>query len=834
MSTPVETEIAARLADDCGGCAERLRDELARHPGVRRIDSSDRGRLRVSYDPDLCSDACLDAAAAEARAVVTNGFAHEQLQVRGMDCADCARTIERAVVGMEGVSFAALNFATAKLQVEYEPDRVTPDRLAERVRSLGYAIAGDDRGGGRRRRRNATAIAAGLVLAAVSIDLAGGPTLLAHAVYAVAIVLAGLPIARAGWIALRTTRRPDMNVLMAAGAIGAAAIGAWLEASLVVLLFSVGQALESRAVDRARRELESLVALSPETARVRTVGAGGAVIDLEIPAADLRVDDLVLVRPGERVAADGVVAEGSSALDESAITGESVPVDRVPGGRVFAGSLNGQGALTIRVDAEPGDSTLARIGRLVTEAKARRSPSERWVDGFARWYTPLVMLAAVIVATVPALAGAASWDASIYDGLALLILACPCALVISTPVSIVSALGRASAAGVLVKGGEHLEAAAAIDTVAFDKTGTLTTGRPRLTTIEPVGGMTDDAVLRIAASVERSSEHPLATAIVSAARERRITLAPVTEFTAMTGVGATGTVDGATVVIGNARVGGPLLDEVAERSMTALEHRGETAVAVVRDGVALGLLGISDTVRPEAAESVAMLTALGVHRTVMLTGDNERTARSVASGIGLTTVRASLLPEEKARAVEGLGGCVMMVGDGVNDAPALAAARVGVAMGSAGSDTAIEVADVALLGDDPRKVAGLIGLARFTRSVVRQNIAFSLATKLVAAGFLAFSALPLWAAVASDVGASLIVVANGLRLLRGTPRAGSLRGAPMLAAAPRHALASAQDRGALIPAPRRALPVVAPAPPTADTCCDHDCCRPEEGSDHGA
>ncbi|MDW5598094.1 cation-translocating P-type ATPase [Conexibacter stalactiti] len=543
---------------------------------------------------------------------------------------------------------------------------------------------------------------------------------------------------------------------------------------------------------------------------------GDAAEEREVAASELRVGDLVVVRPGERLPADGLVAEGRSAVDQAAITGESVPVDVAPGDRVFAGTLNAHGLLAIRVERAPGDTTLARIGRLVAEAQARRAPAERWVDAFARVYTPAVIALAVLVAAVPPLAWDASFDGSFYSALALLILACPCALVLSTPVTIVSALGRASAAGVLVKGGEQLERAAAIRTVAFDKTGTLTAGRPRVVSVVPLGGedrhfaplhgvQSDappadadaDELLATAAALEQGSEHPLAAAIVGAARERGLQLAPVADFAARPGFGATGTVAGHAVAIGKpamfetppagaapADAAGTLVRWAAARA--ALDRAvaaGQTAVLVTRDGLPLGVLGLADPPRAEAAEAVAQLRRLGIDRTVLLTGDNAQAAQAIAAATGIAAVRAEQLPADKAQALQDLGEGVAMVGDGVNDAPALAGAALGVAMGSAGSDTAIEVADVALMGDDPRKVAGLIGLARWTRATVRANVVFSLATKLIAAALLAAGLLPLWGAVLTDVGASLVVVLYGLRLLVAKP-GGRLRGIPVLARVP--------------------------------------------------
>ncbi len=402
-----------------------------------------------------------------------------------------------------------------------------------------------------------TIAATALLLVALVVDLA---TDLPAAWFYGASALVGIgPIARAGVVALVTTRRPEIKLLMTVAAIGAAAIGAWMEAALVVVLFSIGEWLEGRAVARAQRELSSLVALAPERARVRVeaaagalpmAGAGGETTEREVAVAELRVGDVAVVRPGERLPADGTVVEGRSAVDQAAITGESVPVDVAPGAQVYAGTLNAQGLLAVRVERAPGDTTLARIGRLVAEAQARRAPSERWVDAFARVYTPAVIVLAVLVAAVPPLAWGAAFDDSFYAALALLILACPCALVLSTPVTIVSALARASAAGVLVKGGEQLERAAAIEVVAFDKTGTLTAGRPQVVAIEPLAPAGGDELLALAAAVEQGSEHPLAQAILAAARERGVPLEPVADFAAAPGFGARGRVAGALVEVG--------------------------------------------------------------------------------------------------------------------------------------------------------------------------------------------------------------------------------------------------------------------------------------------
>ena len=801
--SPVETvEVPLGLEDDCAACAERLEAGLRDHRGIDSIEPAQSGTaLLVSYDPDRCSLDCLTDTADRLRIDLAHRFEHSILRVSGMDCYDCAQTIERAVCRTPGVSSAAVNFPAARMRVEYEPGTVELSRLKEIVEGLGYQVTSPDGAVPEaprpwwRRRELLTGAAAALTAAALLLDLAAGMGTGARVLYGAAVAVGGWPVARSGIAALRRTRRPDINFLMTIAVAGAMAIDAWLEAALVVVLFSLGEVLEGRAVERARRELAGLVALTPETARVRRshVHSNGDahVEEVEVPASELAVGDLVVVRPGERIPADGLVAEGASAVDQAPITGESTPVDKTAGDPVFAGTLNAQGLLVVGVGSAPGDTALDKIGRLVEEAQARKSPSERWVDRFARAYTPAVIVIAALVVSLPPALGLLAFSDAFYSALALLILACPCALVISTPVSIVSALGRASAAGVLVKGGAYLERAAAIRAVAFDKTGTLTEGRPRLASVEAFDG-DENGLLLLAASIEQGSEHPLARAITAAAAERGLQPMPVEAFEALTGLGARARIDGAQVTVGNPRLfDGTSLDGRPSEALDRLSGLGQTAVLVARDGEPAGVLGIADRPRAEAAEAIVALRRLGIERTVLLTGDNRPTAEAVARSLGVAEVRAELLPEDKAVAVAELGADVAMVGDGVNDAPALAAADLGVAMGSAGSDTAIEAADVALMGDDPRKLAGLVGLARWTRAVVRQNIAFSLGTKAVAAVILAAGALPLWGAVATDVGASLVVVANGLRLLRRAP-AGRLGGAPLLAAPARRSRAASQ------------------------------------------
>lgn len=787
MSAHETLEIPLDEVENCESCAERVTGELVEWDGVDIVKPARHGTaLAIEFDPALCDAASVEKAGTALVADYAARFDHIELGIEGMDCTDCATKIERAVDRLDGVSHADVNFATARMRVEYEKSRIDTGKVAAQVRRLGYqAVADGDPKVDTPSGKFSLGLEERITLAAAALMLVGVAMEVFAQRYAAyfygAAVLVGLPqIARSGVTGLVATRRPDIKFLMTVATIGAGLIGAWLEAALVVVLFSFGELLEGRAVSRARNELSSLVSLAPDTANRLVVS--GQMYE-KVDASDLKVGDQVLVRPGERVSADGVVESGASSIDQAAVTGESVPVDKGEGDRVFAGTLNGEGMLKIRVDREPGDATVAKIARLVAEAQSRKSPSERWVDAFARVYTPIVIELAIVVAILPPIAFGTAFADSLYSALALLILACPCALVLSTPISIVSALARASAAGLLVKGGGVLEQTASIRTVAFDKTGTLTSGRPQVTRIEPIVGSSDE-VLQVAASLEQGSDHPLAVAIVGAANERGLELPVVGDFTAVPGFGARGTAGGKVIEVGRADLFDGRLGRRAAQLLAEVADSGATAVLVVGNGSELGVLGLADVKRPEAAEAVRLLESLGANDTVMLTGDNEQTAKSIAKQVGVKTFRAGLLPDDKTQFIEGLGPGVAMVGDGVNDAPALASAQIGIAMGSAGSDSAIEVADVAIMGDDLRRIPQLIGMARWTRVVVRQNVVFSLGTKLVAAGFLVAGALPLWAAVATDVGASLVVVFNGLRLLVGLPT-GRLRSIPLLPARPK-------------------------------------------------
>jgi Zn2+/Cd2+-exporting ATPase len=610
-------------------------------------------------------------------------------------------------------------------------------------------------------RARSTSASVVLLLAAVAASLAGAPDAVAAALYLLSMAVGGWPIALAAAGALRR-RTLDMNVLMALAAAGAVGIGEYAEGAWVLVLFAVGTALEALALERSRVSMESLLELAPARARLLAPGGEETLVD----AGEVVPGALVRVRPGERLPLDGVVAAGASSVDQAPITGESVPVDKAPGDEVFAGTLNAQGALTVRVTRPAEQSTLSRVAALVEEAQGSRAPAERFVDRFAAVYTPLVFAAALALATVP-LAFGGDADTWLYRALALLIVACPCSLVISVPVAVVSAVGGAARRGILVRGGQALEDLAAVRTVALDKTGTLTLGLPALRSVVALDGLGEGDALRLAAAVERDSEHPLAAALRRAAAERGVVPPAATAFTALPGRGVEAVVDGRSLWAGGPRT-------VRERTgalpaeLRDLERRGETAVALGERDRVLAVFGLADRARPGAAPLAGQLRLAGIERVVMLTGDAEPVARAVAAEAGIDEVRAGLLPEDKLRAVEALEReqPVAMVGDGVNDAPALAAARVGVAMGAAGSDAALQTADVALMSDRLERLPAAIALARRALAVMRFNVAASLVVKGLFVVLAPFGLVTLVVAVAADMGMSLLVTLNALRLLR--------------------------------------------------------------------
>jgi Cd2+/Zn2+-exporting ATPase len=609
-------------------------------------------------------------------------------------------------------------------------------------------------------------VASGAALAVGALlELAGLARAYVVPVYLVAVLSGGTYTARRAVSAARAFSL-DINVLMLIAVVGAMAIGQWAEAATVIFLFALAQQLESRSMERVRHAIRALMDLAPGEALVRDE-AGERLIKVE----DVGIGQTIVVRPGEKIALDGTVSAGESDVNQAPITGESLPVGKEPGDEVFAGTINGHGALDVRVSRLRRDTTMARIINLVEIAQSQRAPAQAFVERFARYYTPAVIVLGALVAILPPLAAGQPFLPWFYRALVLLVISCPCALVISTPVSIVSALAGAARKGVLIKGGIHLERAAGVRSVAFDKTGTLTTGRLEVVDVVPFNGAGPGDVIRLAASLETRSEHPIGAAILRHAAERGVPVAAGDAFTALPGRGAEALVAGRPVVIGNHRLfeeRALCSPEIDERLHT-MALAGRTAVLVAADGKTIGLIGVADRVRDKGRDAIALLREQGIERVVLLTGDNRETAQAIAAELGVDEFKAELLPADKVRVIEQLKrecGLTAMVGDGVNDAPALAAADVGIAMGAAGTDAALETADVALMADDLLKIPYALRLSRATVRNIRENVTLSLGLK---ATFLALAVLglaTLWMAVVADMGASLLVIANGLRLLR--------------------------------------------------------------------
>ena len=745
-------------------------------------------------------------------------MAEKIYRIGGMDCANCAREVQEGVSRLKGVRDVRVDFMTEKMTLDGD---VPFDTLKARVEALGktivkpdqhehddheseddhhhHAASGPTTGGiigfvrylANENETRLALIGGGIILATLLLTLMRLPANSANLIYIGATAIALMPIARSGLKTLFINHDFNINLLMTIAAIGAILIGDTLEAAAVVFLFAVGEALEGFTADRARDSLRGLMELAPATAiRVVTsdlpiMGANPTHFEEIVPVETLKVGDTILVKPGERVAMDGSVISGESVVNQAPITGESMPVRKSAGAEVFAGSINGDGALMVKVTRLAADNTLSRIIRMVEEAQSVRAPSQRMIDKFARWYTPGVVIIAALVALVPPLLfnapfynpadGSQGW---LYRALELLVIACPCSLVISTPVTIISAITAAARRGVLIKGGAHLESLAEVKAIAFDKTGTLTHGRPAVTNIRSVDCATGeqcekcDDVLALASSVEKRSAHPLAKSVVQAAQERGLdtVYAPAEQVATLAGRGVQGQVNGKLVTVGSHN----LFDDQYPHSEALCdwvrqeEAQGQTTMLLSEGDRVRGYIAVADEVRADSRDAIRDLRALGV-QTVMLTGDNKAVAQAVGKSVGVNDVRAELLPADKVDAVNGLlrqYGVVVMVGDGVNDTPALAAATVGVAMGGAGSAQALETADIALMADDLKQLSYAIQLARFARHIIRQNITVSLGLKLAFMLLALAGGASLWLAVFADVGMSLIVTTNGMRPLR--------------------------------------------------------------------
>lgn len=686
-----------------------------------------------------------------------------------MDCHEEVLILERRLKPLAGLEALRADVLGQRVHIQYDAAKLTTSAMVDAVGETGMRMWLEHEepmtyGAGVEWRRWRV-LACGVMLAAGVACQAAGAGPLAAILYLGAAAAGGIDPTRRALTALRS-RSLDINALMVFAVLGALLLGDWLEAASVVFLFALAQWLEVRTMERARQAIRALMDLSPPDALVKRNGQ-----EVRVGIGEVHVGDEIVVRPGEKVPIDGVVVAGQSDVNEAPITGESLPMDKASGDQVYAGTINGRGALEVRVARVGRDTRLARIIHLVETARARRAPIQSFVDRFARWYTPAVIVLALATAVVPPLVSDAALGAWVYRALVLLVVACPCALVISTPVSLVAAMSAAARNGVLIKGGAHLERLAHVRVVAFDKTGTLTTGHLSVTDVIPTSSLGASDVVRYAAAVESRSEHPVGQAIMRRARADAAPMLSASAFMSRPGMGAAADVAGARVIVGNEallELHGVRFDG-QQRVVSERRREGKSAVLVAVDRKTVGVIALADRPRHSAREAIELLRAQGVRRVAMLTGDHVETAHAIAAELDIDECHSALLPEQKHSLIGSLRdghGMVVMVGDGVNDAPALAAADVGVAMAAAGSDAALETADVALMSDELLKLPYAIRLARATLRNVKMNVAISLMLKAAFLVLAISGRATLWMAVLADTGASVIVVANALRLLR--------------------------------------------------------------------
>lgn len=815
---------------DCGSCAKTIEVGLSQLNGVAEASVSfTTGKVKISYDPARVSEGMiydrikgLGYGIEESHQVSEYTHHHNcdsdhqhnhtqpcscdsdhhhhqyshhhhnvpgiktlQAKILGMDCGNCAKTVEFGLQNLLGVRQVSVNFATENLQLSYDPQLLQEETIYDRIKALGYTVEQfpqnpqisdrrEQRGKqtaksdptdwrfwiANRRGQSVILAGIGLILGLIAQKLAL-PAFIATAFYGIGIIIAGYPVARAGLFELRL-RRADMNLLMTISVLGAIILNDWFEAALVVFLFSLGSTLQIFSFGRTRNAIRALMDLTPATATVKRNSK-----EVTLAVENIRVGETLIVRPGQRIALDGVVISGISTVDQSPITGESIPEDKQPTNTVYAGTMNLTGYLEVKVTHTANDTTVAKIIHLVENAQESRAPSQQWVDKFAAIYTPIVILIAFAVATIPPLFFAQSLNIWIYRALVMLVIACPCALVISTPVSIVSAIGCATRQGVLFKGGHALETAGKLHTLAFDKTGTLTQGTPLIQNIYSLSEASEDKILQIAASLEQQSEHPLAKAIVKAALEKSFTLKTPQNFKSFPGQGIWANLEEQIYIVGNRRLFqqvGITINHNSEALLAQIESRGQTPVLVGTDKDFLGIIALADGLRLEATEAIRQLKRAGIQKLVMLTGDRNTIAEQISGQVGIKEYRAELLPQDKLFEIQQLrkAGVVGMVGDGINDAPALAAADISFALGTI--DIALETADVVLAGSDLRKLAYAVNLSRRTVSIIQQNVAFSLLTKGLFLLLGTFGFVGLAVAVLADTGSSLLVTANGMRL----------------------------------------------------------------------
>jgi Cd2+/Zn2+-exporting ATPase len=782
-------------------CIDQLLTRLASVKGIQEahvVRTDGDAQLCLHYDPELLPLSRVRRMAEETGMDISDRYRHEQLPLTGLDSADNAQNIAEVIAKLPGILHTNANYATGVLAVAYDSTITQRSVIEQRMRTMGVRVpqtvpASADRDHAAESAQHDahaghghgsapaflphwlqeywTLVLVGIAGIAVLLGWVGESYFalsasVAIGLYLLAYVAGGYDIATHAVPGLLRGKF-DTDVLMLAAAVGAAILGEWREGAFLLFLFALGHAGEHYALGRARNAVNALGALMPKTAQVRR---GAEVVELDV--AQVQIDDLVVVRPGDRVAVDGIIAQGQSAIDQSSVTGESVPVTKQPGDQVFAGTINQDAALDVRVTKLARDNTLSRIMQMVAEAQSQQSPTQQFTQRFTRWFVPAVLMVVVLVIVLPPLIGWMPLRESFYRAMLLLVAASPCALALGTPAAVLTGIAQAARNGVLIKGGVHLENLGSLRVMAFDKTGTLTEGRFSVTDLKPLAGHDEQKLLRIAAAVEQQSNHPLAQAVLRAARERGLELPVATGLENVPGRGVRSQVDNQIIRIGSLALltedNLPISAEV-EPIITQLSASGRSSMVVSAGEQVIGVLGLADTLRANASSTMAQLLHLGMQHLVILTGDNQTVAQRIAGEVGLTDIRADLLPEDKLRAIQALQqqyGSIAMIGDGVNDAPALASATVGIAMGGAGTAVALETADVALMGDDLSKLPFAVGLSRASRAIIRQNLAIALGVIGLLLVTSVFGLVQLSGAVVLHEGSTIVVVLNALRLLR--------------------------------------------------------------------
>ncbi len=776
---PLNTEVVLQVIGiDCTDCAAKLEKALKNLPGVKRIQLSfPQGKLNIEFDAMQNTTNSfiqvinkLGYQTQEAAGPETYESSQTTFIIGGLDCADCAAQLEKRISLVPGVERAQVNFAASTLVVD---NHGSNDAILNAIRSMGYTGKVDQglqthfpvSSWKSNKYIVPTIVSLVMLLLGFIFERLTVPAFIPTGFFIAGIILGGYMEVRTGIAVLINIHEMDMNILMSIAVIGAAALGQFEEAAAVVFLFSLGNALQGYTLDKTRNSIRSLMDLTPNEALVRRNG-----ITMTLPIEQIRLDDIIIIRPGSKIAMDGLVVKGSSSVNQASITGESIPVAKNIGDEVYAGTLNELGSIEVKVTHLAQDNTISRLIAMVEEAQAQKAPTQQFIDRFARYYTPAVIIAALLAATVPVLLLQQPFSKWFYQAMAMLLVACPCALVISTPVSIVAAIGSAAKSGVLIKGGVYLEEAGRLSVMAFDKTGTLTTGQPVVTDVITLDG-DEQEMVGIAAAIEVLAGHPLGDAIIRYARERGLHIPAADSFEAVLGQGARAVVEGKPYQIGNPRFFSSLgmyLGE-AEPWISSLQDEGKTAMILGTDQKIIGVIAVADVIRENARAAIDQLKQAGIHKVIMLTGDNERTAQAIAMRAGADEYRGELLPEDKVGVMSDLlaeNHKVAMVGDGVNDAPAMALSSVGIAMGAAGTDTALETADIALMADDLTKLPYVIRLSRQTLQIIKQNVVFALAVKAIILSLVIPGWLTLWLAVAGDMGSSLLVTLNSMRLLR--------------------------------------------------------------------